>query len=345
MNRSPNPAVAVLATGSYLPERVVTNEEIAQRVPGASAEWIERKTGIRSRRYAAPGEAASDLAVNAALAALDQANVPADRLDYIIVATTTGDQPVPATAVLVQRALSAYRAACLDINSACSGFVTALSVAQAYAVLRPGATSLVIGADVWSRFVDFGDRATSVLFGDGAGAVVIGAASDGADEGSLIDIDITCRGDVHELISLPAGGSRQPPSARTLAERGHSLHMQGRAVREFVLGNVPAHLVSLLKRCGYEPSDVHHFVPHQANARLVTELAEVTGLAAATTHLPVRYCGNIGAASVPVALDVARRAEALRDGDLVLLAGFGAGMASAAALLRWAAPVLQDRPS
>ena len=359
-------AVTVLGTGSYLPERVVTNKEIEALVPNASADWIERRTGILERRYAHPDQAASDLAVHAARGALADSGLDAGDLDYIIVATTTGDAPIPATAALVQRALGARRAACFDINAACTGFITGLSIARGYVALEPAAKVLVIGADVWSRFVDFGDRATSVLFGDGAGAAVVGgpgpalavgdadadravgdadadadrADADRGDIGArrgLLDVELASHGDVHELIDLPAGGSRRPPSAQTLAEGGHALRMQGRAVREFVLENVPDLLAGLLNRCGHKPCDVDHFVPHQANGVLVAELAEAGGLAGAQTHLSLRHSGNIGAASVPVALDQANRSGAVRDGDLVLLAGFGAGMSAGAALLRWTA--------
>ncbi|WP_425583529.1 3-oxoacyl-ACP synthase III family protein, partial [Streptomyces macrosporus] len=175
MHSRTSAAVTVLGTGAYLPERTVTNDDVAARVPGASADWIADRTGILERRYAAPDEAASDLAVHAARNALNQAGLTADELDFIIVSTTTGDAPIPSTASLVQYALGAHRAACFDVNIACTGFVTALSVAQAYVTLRRATKVLVIGTDVWTRFVDFDDRATSVLFGDGAGAAVVGA--------------------------------------------------------------------------------------------------------------------------------------------------------------------------
>ncbi|WP_314225519.1 3-oxoacyl-ACP synthase III family protein [Streptomyces zaehneri] len=328
---------SVLGTGSYLPERVVTNEEIEALVPGASAEWIADRTAIVERRYAAPDEAASDLAVHAARAALDQAGLDADGIDFIIVATTTGDAPIPSTASLVQLALGAHRAACFDVNIACTGFVTALSIAQAYVALDPTTKVLVIGTDVWTRFIDFDNRATSVLFGDGAGAAVIASVphAAGDPERGLLKVELVSRAEAHELISMSAGGSRRPASAETVADGGHLLSMQGRGVRDFVLDNVPGLIAGLLKRCGYEPADVQHFVPHQANGRLVAELAEVSGLERADTHLPLRHSGNIGSASVPVALDAANRSGVLRDGDLVLLAGFGAGMAAGAALLRW----------
>jgi 3-oxoacyl-[acyl-carrier-protein] synthase-3 len=327
--------IGILGTGAYLPHRVVSNEEVAALVPGADPDWIERRTKIRHRRYAAPDEAASDLSAHAGRAALEQAHLDGVEVDFIIVATSTGDSPVPATASLVQHALGARRAACFDLNIACAGFVTALAVARALIVVRPGAKALVIGVDVWSRFVDFGDRATSVLFGDGAGAAVVGAV-DAAP--GFLELDMVGRGDAHDLIWIDVGGSRQPPTAESVEAGGHYLRMQGRPVRDFVLANVPGIIADLLKRNGLTAADVDHFVPHQANGALVGELAEACGLAGATTHLPLVRTGNIGSASVPVALDDANRSGALRDGDLVLLAGFGAGMAVGAGLLRWTTP-------
>ncbi|WP_234545082.1 3-oxoacyl-ACP synthase III family protein [Streptomyces sp. R39] len=331
--------IGILATGSYLPERVVTNDEVVAMVPGTSAEWIERKTKIVSRRFAAPDEAASDLAVRAARSALDAAGLGAGDIDYLIVSTTTGDAPIPATATLVQHALGAHRAGCFDVNIACSGFVTSLALARALISLRPAARALVIGTDVYSRFVDFDDRATSVLFGDGAGAAVVAAVDDGS---GFLDLDMIGGGAAHRLIEIPGGGSRRPASPQTVADRGHVLHMRGREVRDYVMDNVPGIIDALLERCDHKAADVDHFVPHQANGMMVTELVDACGLTGAVTHLPLDHSGNTGSASVAIALDEANRSGALRPGDLVLLAGFGAGMAVAAGLLRWSAPVARS---
>lgn len=331
---TPSGAIGILATGSYLPERVVTNADIVRMVPGTSEEWIERKTKIVSRRYAAPDEAASDLAVHAARTALDAAGLDAADVDYLIVSTTTGDAPIPATAALVQHALGAHRAGCFDVNIACSGFVTALALARALIALRPAARALVVGTDVYSRFIDFDDRATSVLFGDGAGAAVVAAVDDGS---GFLDLDMVGGGAAHELIEIPAGGSRLPASAATLADRGHVLRMRGREVRDYVMDHVPGVIDALLERCDHKAADVDHFVPHQANGMMVGELVDACGLTGAATHLPLDHSGNTGSASIAIALDEANRSGALRPGDLVLLAGFGAGMAVAAGLLRWSA--------
>ncbi|MFD7711543.1 3-oxoacyl-ACP synthase III family protein [Streptomyces sp. NPDC059786] len=335
----PTAGIGILATGSYLPERVVTNADVVSLVPNTSEEWIERKTKIVERRFAAPDEAASDLAVHAARSALDAAGLGAGDIDYLIVSTTTGDAPIPATATLVQHALGAHGAGCFDVNIACSGFVTSLALARALITLRPAARALVIGTDVYSRFIDFDDRATSVLFGDGAGAAVVAAVDDGP---GFLDLDMVGGGDAHDLIEIPGGGSRRPTSPETLAERGHILHMKGRQVRDYVMDNVPGIIDALLERCDHKAADIDHFVPHQANGMMVAELVDACGLTGAATHLPLDHSGNTGSASVAIALDEANRSGALRPGDLVLLAGFGAGMAVAAGLLRWSVPALRS---
>ncbi|MCB5170408.1 ketoacyl-ACP synthase III [Streptomyces bambusae] len=325
------PAIGILSTGSYLPKDEVGNEEVAARA-GVTAEWIERKTQIVSRRYAAPHEATSDLAVRAGERALAQAGLTADRIDYLIVSTSTGDFPQPPTSYLVQDGLGAYAAACFDVNVVCSGFVYALDLAHALTERRPGAHALVIGADLYSRILDFGDRRTAVLFADGAGAAVVGPV---AEPYGILGVDLTSRGDAHDLIRVEAGGSRNPASAATVAEGGHFFRMNGRGVRDFVTEHVPAALRSLGDRLGVGLEQVDHFVPHQANGVMLGEVVELSGLSRATTHRTLQRYGNVGSASVPVALDEAHRSGALAPGDLVLLAGFGGGMSIGAALLRW----------
>ncbi|WP_225851127.1 3-oxoacyl-ACP synthase III family protein [Streptomyces sp. HPF1205] len=325
--------VGILSTGSYLPKLEVSNEEVAERV-GVTAEWIERKTQIRSRRYAAPHEATSDLAASAGAAALEQAGLTADQVDYLIVATSTGDFPQPPTSSLVQHRLGADAAACFDVNVVCSGFVYALALARSLVTVEPAALVLVIGADLYSRIIDFDDRKTAVLFADGAGAAVVGAVP---EPYGIIGIDLHSRGDAHHLIRVEAGGSRNPATAGTVAEGGHFFRMDGRGVRDFVVDNVPAALRALADRTGHDLSGVDHFVPHQANGVLIDEVAERAGLRRARTHRPLHKYGNVGSASVAVALDEAHRAGALRPGELVLLAGFGGGMSIGASLLTWGA--------
>ncbi|HSK98426.1 MAG TPA: ketoacyl-ACP synthase III [Euzebyales bacterium] len=330
-------SIGILGTGSYLPEWAVPNVEIAQRVPGATDEWITRKTAIRSRRFAAPAEATSDLAARAAARALEHAGLSVDRIDYLIVSTSTGDFPQPPTACVVQDLLGAYGAACFDVNVVCAGFVHALVLARALVDNRPGAHALVVGADLYSRILDFDDRRTAVLFGDGAGAAVVGAVPPSR---GVIDFDLASRGDAHNLIRVEAGGSRAPASAKTLADGGHYFRMSGRDVSEIVLHEVPPFVDKLLARAGVRAEEIGHVVPHQANGVLLANLVERCGLAGATTHRTVEKYGNVGSAAIPVTLDEATRAGELADGDLVLLLGFGGGISMGACLLRWAAAPL-----
>ncbi|MGW3647423.1 3-oxoacyl-ACP synthase III family protein [Streptomyces sp. NPDC000878] len=321
----------IVATGSYVPKEEVSNEEVAARC-GVTADWIERKTEIRSRRYAPPHEATSDLAARAGAAALRAADLPATEIDYLIVSTSTGDSPQPPTSALVQHALGAYRAACFDVNAVCSGFVYGLELARALIALRPDAHVLVVAADLYSRILDFSDRRTAPLFADGAGAAVVGAVE---EPYGILGTDLSTSGDAHHLIRVEAGGSRRPASPETLAEGDHYFRMEGRAVREFVNQQVPPVLHRLAERTGHHITDVDHFVPHQANGVMMRELVEAAGLSRATTHRTVERYGNLGSASVAVTLDEANKAGLLHRGDLVLLAGFGGGMSVGSSLLSW----------
>jgi 3-oxoacyl-[acyl-carrier-protein] synthase-3 len=330
----PNPPVAVgiLGTGSYLPAREVTNAELATLVRDADPEWVTRKTMIEARRFAAPDEAASDLAGKAAAAALERAGIDATELDYLIVSTSTGDSPQPPTSSLVQDLIGAERAACFDINVVCAGFVFGLALARSLVATQPDTKVMVVASDVYSRILDFDDRRTAVLFGDGAGAAVVGAVPDGY---GIVDTELVSRGAAHRLIRVDAGGSRLPASAATVAAGDHFFKMDGRGVRSFVADHVPPVLEGLLDRVGLHAKDIDHFVPHQANGVMLQELVDRAQLDGATTHLTLDRFGNVGSASVPVTLDAAARSGALNDGDLVLLAGFGGGMAVGASVLRW----------
>ncbi|MFF4804431.1 3-oxoacyl-ACP synthase III family protein [Streptomyces sp. NPDC001351] len=325
--------IGILATGSYVPGQVVTNAELAQRFD-VTTEWIERKTGILTRRYADEAEATSDLAHRAAVRALAQADLRPDELTYIIVATTTGDHPLPPTASLLQERLGAWQAGCFDLNVACSGFVYGLAVAAGLLATAHGGRALVVGADIWSRFIDPSDRATAVLLSDGAGAAVLGSVPAGQ---GILGTDLTGYGDLSSLLVVPAGGSSRPASQETVENREHVLHMRGREVSEFALTKVPTAVKDVLAQAGVTPAEVDHFVPHQANGALLDRLTGLLDLENARTHRTVACYGNSGAASIAVTLDEAHRESALRPGDLVLLAGFGGGMATGTCLLRWSA--------
>lgn len=321
----------IVGTGSYVPKQEVTNEEVAAR-HGVTTDWIIGKTGIHTRRHAAPGEAASDLAVHAATEAMADAGITPEQVDHIVVSTSTGDHIVPQTSTLVQSAIGARHASCMDINAACSGFVYALTVARGLLALEPGGYALVIGVDVWSRFLDPADRSTSVLLGDGAGAAVLGPVPGPA---GFLGHVLRGHGEDHGLLMVEAGGSRRPASAETVADNAHVLRMIGREVTDFVLAVVPVEIRGLLAAQGFAPTDVDHFVPHQANGVLLDKLAVTLGLRDAVTHRTVDRYGNTGSASAGITLDEANRSGALSDGDLLLLSGFGGGMTHASTLLRW----------
>ncbi|MFJ9153052.1 3-oxoacyl-ACP synthase III family protein [Streptomyces sp. NPDC102270] len=329
-----NVSAGILATGSYLPRDVISNEELAQRV-GTTAEWIERKTQIRTRRYAAPDEAASDLAVRAAERALAQAGVTADRIRFIIVSTSTGDAPLPPTSNLVQRGLKAYNAACLDLNVVCSGFVYGLALARGLISSYPGSHVLVVAAEVYSRILDFDDRRTAVLFGDGAGAAVVGMVP---PPYGFVEFDLSSQGEGRNLVRVEGGGSRKPASHQTVEAGEHYFRMDGRLVRDFVMKEVPPTLERLSRRAGIPFDRIDHLVPHQGNGALLHALVEQAGLAHVMTHRTVEKYGNVGSASIPVTLDEASRAGHLQDGDLMMISGFGGGLSLGSCLLRWAVP-------
>ncbi|MFF3487411.1 3-oxoacyl-ACP synthase III family protein [Streptomyces sp. NPDC002701] len=327
--------LGVLGTGSYLPERVVSNETVAAPA-GVSAEWIERRTGIVERRYAADHEAASDLAAAAAVRALDDAGARPEDLAWIIVATSTPDHPQPATAAFLQHRLGAHGAAAFDVNAVCAGFVAALHTGtRLLASDGDGGgrrLALVVGTEVYSRIIDPGDRRTAPLFGDGAGAVVVGPVREGR---GFLGTGMRTDGRLHELIGVHAGGSRLPASEKTVARGDHWFRMRGREVREFVERELPREVAGTLAAFGVAAADVDHFVPHQANGEMLRGVVGHLGLTSARVHLPVDRHGNTGAASIPLALDHARRGGEPRDGELVLMAGFGGGMTLGTTLLRW----------
>jgi 3-oxoacyl-[acyl-carrier-protein] synthase-3 len=321
----------ILGTGSYVPDEVVGNEAIA-RSANVSSEWISDKTGVHERRRAADNEAASDLATAAARRAISRARIDSGQLDYVVIATSTPDHPQPATASIVQGRLG-IECAAFDLNAVCSGFIHGLAVADAL-LKEAGRYALVVAADVYSRILDYSDRKTAPLFGDGAGATVLGAVGGGR---GLRKTLLISEGRYHDMIKVPAGGSRLPPSQETVATGRHYFKMDGRGVREFVSSEVPPVVTQLLDEAGVRPDMIDHFIPHQANGVMLRQLMPELGLDNARLHLTVDRFGNTGAASIPVTLDHACQRGEIGDGDWVLLTGFGGGMAAGAALLRWAA--------
>ncbi len=320
----------IAGTGSYAPTRVLTNAELEGMV-ATSDEWIRERTGIRERRIAATGEACSDLAVQAGKRALAAAGVAAGDLDMILVATCTGDFPLPATACLVQHQLGATKAGACDLSAACCGFVYALSVADAY--IKTGMRHvLVIGSEVMSAITDWTDRNTCVLFGDGAGAVVL-SASDG--ERGILSTDLRSDGTLCELIMVPGGGSRTPPSEKVLAERLHYIKMKGNETFKVAVRTLEDIARATLAANHVEVEDLDLYIPHQANVRILKAVMERLGLPMEKVLLNLDRYGNTSAASIPIALDEAVREGRIKDGSLVMLGAFGAGLTWASAMIRW----------
>ncbi|OFW79604.1 MAG: 3-oxoacyl-ACP synthase [Actinobacteria bacterium RBG_19FT_COMBO_70_19] len=323
----------IAGVGSRLPDRVVPNAEF-ERLVETSDEWIRERTGIAERRFAAEGEVTSDLAVEAMRRALDEAGVAPEQVDLIVCATLTPDTPIPATAVWVQRKLGISCPA-FDVNAACAGFSYALSTATAFIESGAAETVVVIGAEILSRVMDFGDRSTCVLFGDGAGAVVLRPSDGPGVLGSVLGAD----GTAAEILIIPAGGSARPASVETVAAGDHVIRMPaGREVFKRAVVEMANACRQLLEKSGATPDDVDLLIPHQANARIMVAVAERLGIGPERAVVDVADVGNTSAASIPIALDRAWRAGRIHDGDLVLLTSFGAGLAWGANLIRWNPP-------
>jgi 3-oxoacyl-(acyl-carrier-protein) synthase III len=323
--------VSLLGLGAYVPSRVVTNAEVGTPA-GVDAAWIEAKTGIHQRRWAGVGEATSDLAAAAGRRALADAGIRPDQLTLLVVATSTPDQSQPPTAAFVQRALGASNAAVFDVNAVCSGFTFALGVISQM-VAATGGLALVIGADVYSRILNPRDRRTVILFGDGAGAAIVGQSAS-HDGHRVLATSLHSFGDLSDMIGVPAGGSRLP-FGPDVDDDLRFFTMDGRGVRAFVTDRLPSMIGSFLAKNGLRTEDVQHFVPHQANGMMLRDLIASLAMPNAHTHLTVEHLGNTGSASIPITLEAAQGSGLIGRGDLVLLAGFGGGMAVGLTLVRW----------
>jgi 3-oxoacyl-[acyl-carrier-protein] synthase-3 len=324
---------AVAGVGSVLPERVIPNSYFESTLD-TTDEWIQERTGIRERRFARDDQVTSDLAVDATRSALDAAGISADQVDLIVCATLSPDTPIPSTAVWVQRKLGLSCPA-FDVNAACAGFSYAMSTGTAFIESGAAETVVVIGAEVLSRVLDMTDRGTSILFGDGAGAVVLRPSASAGVIGSVLGAD----GRSAEILIIPAGGTRQPASHATVDARDHSIRMpNGRDVFKRAVVEMSNACRQLLDKSGYTPDDVDVLIPHQANARIMIAVAERLGIGLDRAVVDVGSVGNTSAASIPIALDRAWRSGRIREGALVLLTSFGAGLAWGANLVRWTAP-------
>lgn len=322
--------MAVLGTGSGVPQRVLTNADLEGMVD-TTDEWIVTRTGIRERRVV-DGLATSDLAIAAAQEALSAAGVAPRHVEMILVATVTPDETCPPVSCRVQAALGAHGAAGFDLSAACSGFMNALFTGERFVASGAAANCLVIGADVMSSVTDYQRRDTCVLFGDAAGAVFLGEPRDGS---RILDQLVGVDGRGADMILTPAGGSRRPASHETVASRAHFLRMNGKEVFKFAVHKMPEVVEALLARNGFTIDDVALLVPHQANLRILEAGADRLGIPLDRVMINIERYGNTAAGSVPLALDEAVRGGRIRRGDLVCLASFGGGLSWAGALIRW----------
>jgi 3-oxoacyl-[acyl-carrier-protein] synthase III len=320
----------IAGVGSCLPDRVVPNAEFEALVE-TSDEWIRERTGIAERHFAADDEVTSDLASEATRRALASARIAPEQVDLIVCATLTPDTPIPATSVWVQRKLGLSCPA-FDVNAACAGFSFGLSTGVAFLESGAAETVVVIGAEILSRVLDMTDRSTCVLFGDGAGAVVLRPSAEPGVIGSTLGAD----GAAAEILIIPAGGSARPATHQTVDAHQHAIRMPaGREVFKRAVVEMAAACRSLLEKSGYTADDVDVLIPHQANARIMNAVAERLGIPMERAVVDVAEVGNTSAASIPIALDRAWRNGRVRPGSLVLLTSFGAGLAWGANLVRW----------
>ncbi len=328
-----SPTIAILGTGSYAPARILTNDDLS-KIVDTSDEWIVTRTGIRQRRIAADNEATSDLAAHAARAALADAGLTAADIDLIIVATMSPDMPMPACATLVQAKLGATpRTASFDINAACSGFLYALDTA--WAMLGSGRYrhALVIGAEKLSNLLDWKDRTTCVLFGDAAGAVVLGQSR--GDGSRLIGTKLYCEGGMADLLCIPGGGSALPLTPDRLEDGSQFIKMKGREVFKVAVREMEDAVEEILEQHAITADQIACVIPHQANQRIIEAIAKSLKLPLERFFINVDRYGNTSAASIPLALDEARKAGRIRRGDTSLLVAFGAGLTYGSALVRW----------
>jgi 3-oxoacyl-[acyl-carrier-protein] synthase-3 len=321
----------ITGLGVYVPPAVLTNDDLARRLD-TSDEWITTRTGIKRRHLAGPDQATSDLAIIAARAALDDAGVRAEDLDLIVVGTATPDMLFPATACLLQDRLSASRAGAFDLLAACSSFVYGLNTVGPLIATGTIRTALVVGAETLSRLVDWNDRRTAVLIGDGAAAAVLQPSSGSAGFYSSV---VGANGAAGEMIKLPAGGSRIPVTSEVIERNLHRATMDGQAVFKLAVRTIPGVIRAAVERAGWTLDDIDLVVPHQANLRIIDAMAEQLSTDRDRFFVNIQEYGNTSAASVPLALYEARQTGRLSDGDRIVMAAFGGGFTYAACTMRW----------
>lgn len=327
----PKRTVSIIGTGSFVPERVMTNAELEKLVE-TSDEWIKSRTGIQERRIAGPDEATSDLAFKAGQAALENAGISAEEVDLIIVATVTPDMGFPSTACLVQARLGAKNAACFDVSAACAGFLYALEIAQQFITSNTHDTVLVIGADKLTSIVDWTDRNTCVLFGDGAGAAVLRHREGGH---GVISTYMASDGNLADILCIPGGGSRQPITKENAGSNINCIRMNGKETYKYAVTSMLDAANKVLADANLTPEDLACIIPHQANFRIIEAIAQRFGVPLDRFVINLDRYGNTSAAAVAIALDEANRTGRMKVGDYVLLVVFGGGLTWASSVIQW----------
>ncbi len=334
-NPPPTCVSSIIGTGSYMPEKILTNDDLSKFVE-TSDEWITSRTGIRERRIAADDQATSDLAAEAARRAMTAAGVQPEEIDLIVIATVTPDMLFPSTACFVQKKIGANNAVCFDISAACSGFLYALQIARHFLNAGTRTTALVIGAEKLSTLINWRDRNTCVLFGDGAGAVVIRAVEPGVDApGRVLSTVMGSDGTLTDVLKVPGGGSACPITSDNIASRPNTIHMEGRETFKHAVTRMCQASEQALAAAGLTKADIDMVIPHQANARIISAIADRLGLPMEKTFMNLDKYGNTSAATIPVALDEAHRQGKIKRGDVVLLVAFGGGFTWASSVVRW----------
>ncbi len=322
----------IISTGSYLPERILTNSDLEKMVD-TTDDWIQERSGIIERRISKDSISTSDLAVEAAKIALDNSIIDKSKIDLIIVTTSSQDMLFPSTACLVQDKLGLNcQGAAFDVMAACTGFIYGLHVTDLMVKSGNYKNALLIGADAMSRVVDWTDRSTCILFGDGAGAVILSATD---EETGVMSSFICSDGSGSDLLKIPAGGSKEPCSQETIDKRRHFIKMNGNEVFKFAVRAIPDAVEKVLKRTGYKVSDIDYLIPHQANTRIINSAAKKIGISRNKVITNLDRYGNTSAASIPLALDELNKKELIKPDQIICLVGFGAGLTWGASIIKW----------
>ncbi len=325
-----NKNAGILGVGSYLPQKIVDNFHF-EKIMDTSDEWIKARTGISERRMAEEDESSSDLGTKAALKAIECAKLSPEDIDLIIVATSTPDMIFPSTACLIQANIGAHNAAAFDVSAACSGFVYGLSIGEQFIKSGIHKNVLVIGTEVMSRILDYSDRSTAILFGDGAGAVVIG----NVDEGGILSTYLGSDGRGKDFLKIPAGGSKLPASKNTVENRLHNIQMAGNDVYKFAVRIMGESSLKALEIANLSTDEIDYLIPHQANIRIIEASAKRLKLDMDKVYVNLDKYGNMSAASIPVAMDEAYRQGKINKGDNVVLVGFGGGLTWGSSVIKW----------